>query len=631
MSTQHPIAAPAPRFVLPADAPGVNVRDFITGNRIHIEGTSFFISPVLMLNWRELDPKNEAATTLKMRQAYTDNKPSFFAEVPEKAKKKGDIAKALGKLLSPSLTAQSEKLHTDIEAYKTKADLGYDPESAERERDKRAPMTANLREETEKKPRDTVADEKQRNALTLYLLCREKLKQNGYPKSLTSYVVDLKIPDKEHKPEIADQILEDIAGKMGVPAQKIREAAIAGGVDAVGQALGLNPLVVGDIKACVDHAATHNFSENIIKNWGRGRFLLGPQATPAAKMEAGVADRIRETLAEYRRELHGRYELPADAQAEEKRVAEALEVLEPIQRALLYRTTTQIGYTSQFTIDSISANKNNFGLNDKSTTDPQNSNVNHLYFSRRGDLKSSLRTLAHEAFHNVWPSKFSAEEAAHIDQLAYADAKRFDDLKTLMNEKFPEFSRFIAAYKTLTTAEEKQSYAAAAPDIFKSKDGTVLIDPIMVGYIDDPILFRGMVEHACDRLHVNGELYNHSKDYQSPQQRFREVLSRFAELKQVEHRAQPQLLHYLAPGLDTIYERHMLPHMERVYASLDTTKTPVNATPAAPHRAAEVPVIPAAAMADSIVVNTPPQTQVNAASIPAASRLAASAAPSLNA
>jgi hypothetical protein len=95
----------------------------------------------------------------------------------------------------------------------------------------------------------------------------------------------------------------------------------------------------------------------------------------------------------------------------------------------------------------------------------------------------------------------------------------------------------------------------------------VSVDEGLLPYLRSARDFQYMVRHAHETLDSEGVRYAKS-GYDSPHERFREVISRFAELKQVEYAAEPQLLHYLAPGLDQIWEAHYIPHLHRVYDRL---------------------------------------------------------------
>jgi hypothetical protein len=90
-------------------------------------------------------------------------------------------------------------------------------------------------------------------------------------------------------------------------------------------------------------------------------------------------------------------------------------------------------------------------------------------------------------------------------------------------------------------------------------------------HLKDPYEFLWTVKHADDRLHVEGDTYAKS-GYGTPQERFREVLSRFSELKLVELRDSQPLLNFIAPGLNQIFDHYYIPHLDRVRQAIHQPK-----------------------------------------------------------
>lgn len=526
----------------------VSPQQFVQKNRIHIRNGSVFVDPYLVIHPRELDPKNEAALRQKLRLTYGINNPSFF-EAPER----NAIAVNLGQLIPVSLSAERSKLMDAVQQFNTQVDAGGDPQVAQKIKDKHAPFAAIVRSTIENPKTDPVGMEVLANGLGMYLLFREKLTQQKFYGRLTDYV---------ERSATADQVLSDLADELGVTPLQVREAAAKGGLEGVGKLLGIEPAYVADVKKLTTYAATHEFGYNLVEHWHLGRQLLGIGAPLEQKIATGMEARINAKITEYRGRVRGFYDVPEPIQAEEKRVAQALELVEPIQRALMDKLGYEICYSPEMTADDIALHRGIYGLHRKAANDQRDiAGTYRIYFAGKGDLKGSMRTLVHEITHNLWPEQFSASEVQQIDALAESDRVRFEKLKRVMDEKFPEFEKLLKAYQAGNDAE-KAAVAAKAAEYFAPYG--VRMDEGLLPYVRDAHDFKYLVQYAHETLSVEGSRYQRS-GYASVPEQFREVLSRFAELKQVELRGEPQLLHFLAPGLDQIYEAHYLPHLERVY------------------------------------------------------------------
>lgn len=592
---------------------GLDPMDFVRANRIHVKDGSLFLDPYLVIHPRELTAENETKLREKLRLTYSINNPSFYESADRLA-----IALNLAQLVPVSLQARHSKLLDGIKKYNAQVASGVDADLAKLQHDKEHPFASIARDTREKPERDSVGIETLENGVAIYLLLRQKLTEQGYLNPLSSYIQHMQTPD---------QVLGELAGRIGVSPLQMRTAALHGGLEGVGRLLGLDPAYVADVKQFSAHAATQDFSLNLIEHWHLGRQLLGPTAPLAQKIETGMAARIEKTLAEARAQVRYHFEVPAPVKAEETRIAEALNLVDPIQRQLMFDLGYEISFTPEATADSIAKYKGIYGLHRKAANNLRDlTGTYHIYFSGRGDLKGSMRTLVHEVAHNLWPDQFSSEDVQKIDMLAARDAAHFAAWQGVLGQPdyFVTFEKFFNAYRA-GDAAEKAATLAATNDWLAPQGLTV---GALFPYMRDARDFQFMVQHAYDTLSVEGARYAKS-GYNGTNERFREVISRFAELKQVEYRSEPQLLHFLAPGLDDIWETQYLPHLNRVHAQLVASRTaahvpahrdlPVALAPEAAMDAAQQPKVeqrpgtPVRAAADRIA-DGPPQNSVDATS-----------------
>ena len=530
---------------------GDDTMDFVRANRIHVEHGSLFVDPYLVIHPRELDPKNEQQLRAKMRLTYSINNPSFY-EAPERVA----TALNLGQLVPVSLGAKRSKLLDEVKKFNGQVDSGADAGLVQQAGDKRAPFTAIVRDTVENPEVDPVGVELLKNGLSIYLLLREKLTQNHFLQPLTDYVTRSNTPD---------QVLADLADNIGVSPQQVREAALKGGVEGVGQLLGLDAKYVADVKQLSEYAASHDFGYNLVEHWHLGRQLLGVEAPLQQKLDTGIDARINAKIGEYRARVRHYYDVPDPIKAEEARIAhDDMSVLEPIQRKLMFALGYEICHTPENTADNIAFHKGVYGLHRKAANDLSDIDGTYrIYYGGHGSREKSVGTLAHEVAHNFWPSYFSRDDVAKIDQLAGSDAERFGNLQRLMDKDFDTFETLFKAYRAGNPEEKKAVLATANEQL--SQYG-VTFDGLFP-YLVDAKSFRFMVWDACDVLHVEGGRYNRS-GYDTPQERFREVVSRFAEMRQVSHRDQPAVMRFLAPGLTQVWEEQYIPHLERVYADV---------------------------------------------------------------
>ena len=536
-----PAVAAAPTTSLPPVPP---VARFIEENRIHVEHGSIFDSPYLVVHPRELAPEREEKLRKKLDLTYSMDDPSFF-----EGQARMMVALEMGQYLPIPLDAKRSLLMESIKQFNAEVASGQDAGLKQQAEDRNHPMAAILRDTLKKPERDPVGLSMLKNSLAMYLLSRERLTQRGYLGHITDYIKRAGSPE---------QVFNDLKEELGVTPGQIQDAALKGGIDGVGALFGLDPHYVADVKQLVEATSTHDFSYNMVEHWHVGRRILPPDATLEQKLAAGKAARIDAKIKELRGRVHQHYDVPAPIQAEEKRIAEALKLVHPSQLALLDDLGYEISYSPEMTVGHLARQSwRLYGLHRKTANDVRDIRGTYrIYFSGKGDLKGSMRTLVHEVTHNLWPDYFTAEEVKAIDTLAASDRDHIRALSTLMNAHFQEFEALVKAYEA-GNDREKAAVLATMNEQFGMKFDAVL------PHLKDPYEFLWTVKHADDRLHVEGDTYAKS-GYGTPQERFREVLSRFSELKLVELRDSTPLLNFIAPGLNQIFDQYYIPHLDRV-------------------------------------------------------------------
>lgn len=547
-TAQHAIAA---------KAPGLDPLDFVRDHRINIKHGSLFVDPYLVLHPREFRPENEAKLREKLKLTYSVNNPSFYESYDRLM-----IALGLGRLIPPSVQARESRLldeHKKIEAQKQ----GGESDARKLFESHKHPFEAIVRETVEKPRQDPVGIESLKNGLTLYLLLREKLTALGYRDKLASYVM---------RNNTTERVLGDLGGLVGVTPLQLREAALKGGIEGVGQLLGLDPVYVADARRVVEYAATQDFGFNLIEHWHMGRQLLGVAAPMEQKIARGLEARVARDFEKFKtkmHELHPTLDVPAHIKSEEKRVAQKLNLLEPVQRLLMHKLGYEICYTPEFLADEIAGYPGIYGLHRKAAKDLHDTRATYrIYFSGRNDLEGSDCTLVHEVAHNLWPQQFSLEEQKKIDTLAASDAQRFLNLHRLLGERFEEFDKFLRAYQA-GSGTEKAAIAQTTKQHFAAYG--VSIDEGVLANLRNANELRYLVSYAVDRLRIEGDFYAKS-GYESAAERMREVISRFAELKQVKLSGSPRLMQFLAPGLNQVWENHYMPHLTRMHQQLELSE-----------------------------------------------------------
>ena len=525
-----------------------DVRKFATEHRIHVQHGSLFADRYLLIHPAELAPENEATLRAKMHKVYSLNAPSFFSSQPQ-----GPIAQHLGELLAVSPQSREASIRRQINDLHQQQQTGIDPALKRASEKEGGPFSALVQELKSDNARDPVKNEQYANGMTMYLVLNEALRQRGYREDLSKYI--------RHKSR-AENVLADLERMLGVSPTVIMETARSKGLQGVGGLLGVDAKYVQEAGQLAEYTSHHKFSENMIENWKMGRKQPGMEhAGVREKIEAGLEPRIAHKINQMRAQVQFNYQVPDGIRDTENMVVGALGLLPRVLVENLYELGTEFAYTPEITVDPIAPGSHAYGFHRKLTNHPGDvDGVYQIFLSGKEDAESFTRLIAHESHHLLFANRFSPEETKQIDTLMRGDVVRLTQLKRLMDS-------WIRGDK-----QEKQQIEKIINEHF-SLGGTSL-DGIRQQGVDMLTVYN-MVEHAYDRLNIYSNFFTKG-GYSSPEDKVYEVNSRYAELRYVRLREQPELLNFLVPGLTQVYDNFYLPHLEQQLGEL---KARHNATP----------------------------------------------------
>jgi hypothetical protein len=554
---------------------------FLRENRIHVKDGSLFLSRTLVLHPTELDPAHEPALRDKLKRIFTLNEPSYFS-VPEYQ----ILALVLGELVPASLTATHAKLTQEIAVYNQQAAVGAADKTAEQPIiDRQHPLAAAARESGAKPKSDPVGSETLKNGVIITLLLQEALRKKGFTNDLKAYVLNAKA---------ADQIIGDLQRHLDITPLQFREAA-AHGIDAVGTLLGLDAPSIGSIKSLVEESQKHEFSSNIIKNYFYGREKSAPNAPLHEVLATGLKAKIDEKIPKFRAMVKNKFTAPEPIQKEEARIVEALKLVDPVQLESLYLQGYEIAYTPDEYADKIAFYPGIHGLHIRPNNDPHalTGGSPRIYFAGGKGLEKAHGTLVHEIAHNVFPARFSKEQVAAMEGLIAKGDAHISKLHHFLTNTTKEagltpLEQQQKLHDAYMVGDDKEKAAVAA-------EANKLLAPVGITfealkpYLHKPETLERLttsVARAHMDLRIEGSRYLHGGSYDNPAARVREMISRFAELKQVVLRDTPEMLNFIAPHMNELFEQHYIPHLREVNAAIKHQHTapaaPLIAPPPAP-------------------------------------------------
>ncbi|MBY0355004.1 MAG: hypothetical protein K2Q12_04655, partial [Rickettsiales bacterium] len=327
-------------------------------------------------------------------------------------------------------------------------------------------------------------------------------------------------------------------------------------------ALGVEDAYIKEVLQLVKQLPDRKFSANAIENWKFGRLQPGMQnAGVHEKIEAGLMPRIHAKI----NGLIGFFknqsiDLPAIGELE-KEIAGRLQLLPPNVLEAYFRRGGMVIYNPASSLNG----RGLLGLNQHTKAHPDDVLGMDLVFVSGGTgADKSQGTLVHEITHTLYPNYLTETDIARTDALALSDKQRLEKLHTLLGQWIKSDK---PEEKAALEAQVETGFAVAGVPWSKIR-----------GNADMHSLYT-LVNEAWANLTAESPKLILS-GYSEPEKRMAEVNSRYADLRFVRYREQPDLLHFVVPGLTESYEQIYLPHIERALSDLrvrQTPKTPLEA------------------------------------------------------
>jgi hypothetical protein len=518
-------------------AQGFDVSAILRDRHIHIQHHSLIDAqdPLLVVHPDDIKPENAVALTDKIRMAYKMDYPTFFADA-----NKAPFANMLA-----SMIPLSEEANAAIIARKSmnlilQRSKGVDPQTAEELNNQDKPFAAVISQYLDEKKdihRQPEMVEQAKNAVGMYLVIEQALRQRGYAEKPYQFAYDAQTPDA---------LAVRLSRELKVSTPDFENAAKLGGVAGVGRLLGVSESYLGDVARLTNYLSDHAFSANAIQSWKMGGEQAGmAQAGVQERIDAGLEARI-ETKVKELSAAHVNAQTPPNIAESEQKMLAALRLLPPELSEALYLLKTEFAYTPEVTVEAISPKSHAYGFNRRVTEHPDDvKGVYQIFVAAKHDAEEFSRVVVHEAHHLLLPNRFTKSEVEAVDALSKAEMQRLGVLKNIMD-----------TWKTGDEATRQHVMQQLNSPEF-SVNGKTLSQSLQGASAET---FYNMVQHAHERLQIGSETYR-SGGYGSPESRFQEINSRYAELRYVRLKDNPDMLQFIVPNTTAIYEQIYMPHV----------------------------------------------------------------------
>ncbi len=532
------VAAPLPP--LDEDFPASH---FVDNNRIHVEfGTHITANGnIIAINAAELAPENEPNLRQKLHKSFTINSSSFF-DMPMNAAISGALASFIPVSQETKQAMRARQITDWIREDDETAGLTA-PATIDKIRE---PFRAMIEHRMKKPDIDPQIQEMSKNAISMYLMMDEAVRRAGYSGHMAQFARGAANPR---------DFVTRLGDKLGFDTDRFIDTARTEGAMGVGRMMGLDEQFLASVGQLTERLPDLKFSANAVANWQIGRRMPGMQfAGVDETINAGIEPRINAKIMAERMAVNYNYTVPPAIKKTQYEVAGLLNYLPSELRETLYLLGTEVVYTPEGTVQHLPPHAPAYGFNSQDVESPDNlhNGLFHIFLSAKDDAEASARLVAHESHHFIAPASITKQEIGIADELLYDDQLRLKALEELMD-------KWQVAEGKGDRATQKQVIDELNRDEFITSSGKRFSDSISNA---EMLTFRNMVKHAYDRLQVDSEYYHHSpyasSDYNSP---MTEVIPRFAELKYVRLRENPEMLEFLTPGLCKVYDEIYMPHV----------------------------------------------------------------------
>jgi hypothetical protein len=516
--------------------------------RIHVVGGSFFgqnDEMLMIVHPGDLKQENLMNTRRMLASVMTHREPQWFSVAG-----RVNLVASLAELFPLSRDAEGVKLAEAIKDYVHNVARSPESHTQELAQKQSHPFASKIQRMLEDKPLRADEIESLKNGIGLYLLL-DKALENHTPPGLMAQAGN--VAAQAHSADLLFAKLQPVANIDGAA---VKKAASEGGLAAVGQVLGLEEAYTRDVMALVNHLPEHKFAANAIENWKAGRTQPGMgNAGIHEKIMAGIGPRVEQKLRQLQGFFHRRTEVTPEIERHEKLIANGLCLLPPTVSEGFYRKGGTISFSLQPTLNG----KGLHGLNIRSHSHPDDViGFNHVAVAAGQGADSMMRTLVHEITHTIYPNYLTQTDIARTDALTQSDRQRLNQLKVIMDQwRSAETPEVKAAIE-----QQIESGFAVEGKPWSKVKGAADLQTLAI-----------LVDEAWRNLNTESPKLVLS-GYSEPEKRMAEVNSRYAELRFVRFREQPELLKFVVPGLTEVYDQVYLPHVERAVADMRLRQAP---------------------------------------------------------
>lgn len=532
--------APAPQF----DA----AQAFMRENRIHLQHGSYFdpSNPLILVHPRETKPENIDKLRSKIRRVLEQDVPPYFADAH-----KGVFIEQFVKMIPVSVESKQEAISKNLLDLMQHIQTGKDPETLKQQHDANSPFAAEVAFKLKKNEIGAVEKEMLKNGIGLYLIINQGMQQK-FGKGLDEFYTDM----MQKRPESPEAMFAHMQAFTGLNPREMVETAQKEGLEGIAKKLGVSDNYVQEVKLLTDVLPDRMFSLNAVEAWEAGRTRPGMQAMgPAEKIQIGMEDLTQRKLMQVTRAFKGHNDLPEVMKPMEGMFAGHLRLLPKELAETLLLLNTEIAYTPDPHLANIS-DVHAYGFYRRLVKNPGDVNgIYQIFISGHGGPESFAETLVHEAHHLVIPSRLTDAEIKTVDGLAAMETKRLGELKGLL-DTWMQGDDLTKAAVTQTINQRYQVNGKTLSQVMGNAD-----------------MYRvyQMVNETNNQLQIDSNFY-YKSGYSEPGIRFAEVFSRYAQMRFVRWREQPELMQFVVPNISQAYETIYMPHIRNQLADLKAAK-----------------------------------------------------------